>query len=80
MARYFFDVMDGGICLDDVGVEFPDAQSACKEALHALPDLAKSFLPEKVSEEVVITMRDESGKALYRATLTIKTEWLGQQT
>jgi hypothetical protein len=76
MGRYFFDVSDGNLLTDDVGIEFADARCASQEALQSLPDMAKGLLPDTGSETVTVTMRDERGTAVYRATLTIKGEWL----
>jgi hypothetical protein len=76
MGRYFFDVNDGNLITDDDGIEFADARCASQEALQSLPDIAKGLLPSTSSETVTVTMRDARGTALYRATLTIKSEWL----
>jgi hypothetical protein len=79
MARYFFDVSDGELARDDDGVEFADAHCASREALQSLPDMAKDLLPTTGSETITVTMRDEHGTLLYRATLTIEGEWLQDQ-
>ncbi len=76
MARYFFDVSDCNLVTDDDGIEFADARCASREALQSLPDMAKGMLLSGASEAVTVTMRDEHGTTLYRATLTIKDEWL----
>ncbi|MGU3664534.1 DUF6894 family protein [Methylobacterium sp. A49B] len=79
MARYFFDVSNGETVTDDDGIEFTDAHRASKEALQSLPDMAKDLHPSSEPETVTITVRDESGTALYRATLTIEGTWLQDQ-
>lgn len=76
MARYFFDVLNGGLAIDDEGIECLDAQSASREALHALPDLAKSYSVGEAIEQITVIMRDGLGRAIFRATLTIDAEWL----
>ena len=76
MARYFFDIVDGGLSLDDEGVEFADVRTASREALQSLPDLAESHITDHQAGEVTVTLRDDRGTSLYRATLKIDTEWL----
>lgn len=77
MALFYFDVLDGGLNLDDEGLEFPSAAEARREALRALPDIAKGLLDAEDEREVSITMRDAGGTLLFEATLTIEARWLG---
>ncbi|MCJ2016426.1 hypothetical protein MKK84_03110 [Methylobacterium sp. E-065] len=79
MARYFFDVSNGSDVSDDVGLVFDDARSASQEALRSLPDMVKDQLLGSVGEKVSVTMRDDHGIPVYRATLTIEGEWLAGQ-
>jgi len=76
MGRYFFDVSDNDLVTDDDGIEFPNARCASQEALQSLPDMAKALVPERGKDTVTVTMRNEHGIAIYKATLTIKSEWL----
>ncbi|CAA2159890.1 hypothetical protein MBRA_05070 [Methylobacterium brachiatum] len=76
MPRYFFDVMDGDLIVDSEGVDLPDVRAAHDKAIKALPDITKSYLSDKQKQEVSVTMRDESGRPMFRATLTIRAEWL----
>lgn len=76
MARYFFDVADGDIVHDDDGLEFDDVRSASREALRSLPDLARDLHLSTTGEKLSVTMRDDHGVPIYRATLTIQDEWL----
>lgn len=76
MARYFFDVTNGGVVSDDEGIEFDNAQSASQEALRSLPDMATDHLLMQVDKKVSVSMRDDHGIPVYRATLTIEGEWL----
>ncbi|WP_267426989.1 hypothetical protein [Methylobacterium sp. GC_Met_2] len=79
MARYFFDVTNGSVVSDDEGIEFDDAHSASQEALRSLPDMVKDQPLGSVGEKVSVTMRDDHGIPVYRATLTIEDEWLAGQ-
>lgn len=79
MARYFFDVSNGSDISDDVGLDFDNAHTASQEALWSLPDMVKDQPPGSVGEKVSVTMRDDHGIPVYRATLTIEGEWLAGQ-
>ncbi|MCJ2065385.1 hypothetical protein MKK63_22110 [Methylobacterium sp. J-088] len=79
MARYFFDVSNGGDVSDDVGLVFDDAHTASQEALRSLPDMVKDQPLTRMGEKVSVTMRDDHGIPVYRATLTIEGEWLTRQ-
>lgn len=76
MARYFFDVDDGDLSRDDEGLDFVSVDAACDQALASLPDIAKGCVSERTKEEVSITVRDGGDRAVFRATLVIKAEWL----
>ena len=80
MARYFFDVSNGSDVSDDVGLDFDDAHTASQEALRSLPDMVKDQPLTRTGEKVSVTMRDDFGIPVYRATLTIEGEWLTRQS
>lgn len=80
MARYFFDVSNGKEVTDDVGLDFDDAHIASQELLRSLPDMVKDQPLGCVGEKVSVTMRDDHGVPVYRATLTIEGEWLAGQS
>lgn len=79
MARYFFDVANGSVVSDDVGLDFDNAQTASQEALRSLPDMVKDQPLGSAGGKVSIAMRDGQGILVYRATLTIEDEWLTGQ-
>lgn len=76
MSRYYFDVLDGGLFIDDEGTEFPDLATARTETLRSLPEMAKHRADLEGAREVSITMRDEASRPVFQATLTIATRWL----
>ena len=65
---------------DDVGLDFDDAHTASQEALRSLPDMVKDQPLTRTGEKVSVTMRDDFGIPVYRATLTIEGEWLTRQS
>lgn len=76
MPRFFFDITDGTSTLDGEGLEFPGAHAACDAALATLPDIARDELRSGPSREVSVVMRDESGRAIFTASLTLQARWL----
>ncbi len=80
MARYYFDVLDGRLFHDEVGVEFPDRAAARTEALRSLPEMARNIRNIEDGHEVSVTMRDEAGREIFAATLTIDARWLDEAT
>ena len=76
MPRYFFDVTDGREHVDEDGLEFRDLHQASREALRSLPEIAAGYATPRDSGEIAITVRDESGAAIYRASMSIRSELL----
>lgn len=77
MPFYYFDIDDGHeLTRDDTGVEFADLQAARDAAISILPEVAREILPDGDMREIVSTLRDESGRNVFRATLSLQTVWL----
>lgn len=76
MPRFYFDIADGGLIVDADGTEFPDAHAARDAAIRTLPDLAKDYIANGPSHEVLVLMRDENDRALFTASLTLTAKWL----
>ena len=77
MPRYYFDTSNGDHHVrDDVGVELPGLEAAANEAVMALPDLARDALPDGDRRDFVASVRDETGRVAFRATLSLAVEWL----
>jgi hypothetical protein len=74
-VRYFFDIEDGvDEVRDDEGLELSGLEAAKAEAVRTLPDLAKSGVPERDQRVVAIRVRDETGQAVLKASLTLAVE------
>ena len=70
LPRYFVDVQDGDdIYQDDLGSELKDFEQARQEALASLAQIARDNLMEGAGRECIVTIRNECGTSLYRATL-----------
>ena len=76
MPLFFFDITDGGLILDDLGTEFPNAHAARDAAIKVLPDVARDTIGEGEGREVVVLMRDDANRALFTAALTLTAKWL----
>lgn len=76
MPRFYFDIVDGGLTIDDTGSEYPNAHAARAAAIAALPDVARDVIAEGKGREVVVLMRDDSDRALFTASLTLTAKWL----
>lgn len=76
MPRFFFDIVDGGLTVDDVGLDFADAHAARDVALKTLPAVARDEIGDGTSHEVSVLIRDEDNRALFMASLTFTAKWL----
>ncbi len=77
MPRFFFDIHDGtSQTRDEEGHDFINASVACEQAVGVLPDIARDTLPIYSQHQFVTQMRDESGKIIFTATLSLMTKWL----
>jgi hypothetical protein len=75
MARFFFDIDDGpNRSNDDTGLDFPDRETARDNAVSALPDIARDVMPDGMKRDFAVTMRDEDGTPIFRATLAFTAE------
>ncbi|MCE4226739.1 hypothetical protein HCU64_23640 [Methylobacterium sp. C25] len=79
MPRYFFDVADGDRHVrDEEGLELPDGESARREAICSLLDIARDELPDGDHRSFVITVRDGDETSLLSARLALDAKWLAQ--
>ena len=80
MPHFYFDI-DDGLCvhIDEDGVILPDAQAARDEALDILPRITRESLPVGDGRTYSSSVRDESGKVIYRAPLSLVAEWPGEE-
>jgi hypothetical protein len=72
MPRYYFDTHDDDRFVpDNEGVELDGVEEAKTEAVTALPDMASDALPCGDRRDFVITVRDEGGHQVMKATLSL---------
>lgn len=77
MPRYYFDIHDGRVARDEVGVECADLQAAVLTAKEALPSIAADEVPKDGERQAItVLVSDEEGHAVYLAALTYTGTWL----
>lgn len=77
MPTYFFDMHDGDKHhIDDHGHDFPNNQAARKEALAALPSIAKDKFPDGNRRDFIMDVRDANHKVIFTATLSLVARWV----
>ena len=77
MALFFFDTVGDGVSFrDHEGSDLESAEAARKTALEILPELANHRVPLRDRFNYGVTVRDEVGRAIYQATLTVSGEWI----
>jgi hypothetical protein len=77
LPRYFFDTADGDSRLrDDEGVELAELGQARHEALTTLGEIARDELAAFDEREFTITVRNEAGKPVLRASLRLSVQRL----
>jgi hypothetical protein len=75
MPRYFFDMHDGRFIPDDEGVVLDGLDAACREVWRTLPMMmADRELGDGSACELRMAVRDEGGRTVFRATLTLGIE------
>jgi hypothetical protein len=82
MARFFFDIDDGEKkAIDREGTNLSGRAEARREAIGILPDVARETLPDGNQRRFACSVRDEGGKVIFTATLTLRAEWsAGEET
>jgi hypothetical protein len=75
MTRYFFDTRDDALASsDEFGIAMQSLTEAQLEAARCIAEMAKDVVPSSVARDLEVTVRDETGKQLMRATLNFKIE------
>lgn len=77
MPRYYFDLITSeGITTDEQGQVMSGLDAMRREALQVLPDVARDELPDGDRDVFAIRVRDETGRYIFEATLSLKADWL----
>ncbi|MCJ2043803.1 hypothetical protein MKK58_04530 [Methylobacterium sp. J-078] len=76
MERYFFDVEDGHLTMDDDGRDLDGADAVAAAAMSTLLEIARFEVVANNERELSVTVRNEAGDPIYRASITVKAGWL----
>lgn len=80
MPRYFFDVLDGDRhTRDDEGLVLVDRESARREAIASLIDIARDELPDGDRRSFVVRVREGSARYLLAAKLAVDADWIDEK-
>jgi hypothetical protein len=75
MRLYYFDVHDGEtFSADDIGIECAGMDEVPKQAVKALPEMARDELPDGDIRDFAVDARDEAGRRVLKATLSLRVE------
>jgi hypothetical protein len=78
MARYYIDVGGAGRhSFDCGGQELLDLRAVRKEAIGVLLEISRDALGDCDQGDLVAGVRDESGMVVFRARVSLMTEWPG---
>lgn len=76
LPRYYFDVIDGDRqTRDEEGLVLANRESARREAIASLLDLARDELPDGDHRSFLITVRDACDRYLLTVTLAVDADW-----
>jgi hypothetical protein len=74
--RFFFDTYDGQTLVEDEeGLELEGPQAARDQAQAALADMVRDVMPDGDQRTLTIRVRNESGKTVLKATVSLMVEW-----
>jgi hypothetical protein len=77
MPIFYFDITDGSKESRDAdGLEYPSLEAARAAALSTLGEIARDELPDGDERDFSASIRDESGRVLLIARLTLTIEKL----
>jgi hypothetical protein len=77
VPRFYFDIDDGDRSIDDdEGLVFADIMAARAQAIAVLPEIARDHVGTSDRQDFVSVVRDERGRPVFRAKLSLVTEWL----
>ena len=78
MPRYFFDLYDDLVVIDDVGQELDNLEQARREAIAAVTGIAHDILPDNGPAKTLrCNVRDELDNVVLHAEIAFKVSYGG---
>ncbi|RWD10638.1 MAG: hypothetical protein EOS75_05340 [Mesorhizobium sp.] len=80
MSNYLFEVVRNGHAVGDAWVDLDSLSEMRREALKALQDIAVDEMASSdLDESMTISVRDEAGRLVYSATISVSQSFSGSQ-
>jgi hypothetical protein len=78
LSLYYFDIDDGRqASCDKQGTEFADFGAVANQAVVVLAEIVRdNRLPSSDHCVSAVSVRNEEGRVIFKATLTLQSEWL----
>jgi hypothetical protein len=77
LPRFYFDTFDGDhSASDSEGIDCATMKNVQDCAVDALPDMAREMLPDGANRMFRVSVRDDGGQVVFKATLELKSTWL----
>ncbi len=77
MPTFYFDFhREGTSTIDKEGDDYRSAEAARADLVRTLAEISNDITPDRERREIIGEMRDEAGKRLLRATMSLKVESL----
>ena len=76
LPRYFFDIEDGGLQIDETGTECADLDAVQRAAMQILPEIARFETDVADRHTFTVIARDADRYPVFTATLSLTGLWL----
>ena len=77
MPRFYIDTSDQQRFIrDEQGYDYATLEEAKEAAINALPEMARDALPDDRANAFLVLVRDEQGRNVLQATLSLAVVWL----
>jgi hypothetical protein len=77
MPRYYLDIYNAdGLTEDEEGQVFETPLRLRQAAIRILPDIVRDEILDVDETSIAVKVRDESGRRVFEASLTIVSKWV----
>ncbi|WP_409567214.1 DUF6894 family protein [Methylobacterium sp. E-016] len=76
VARYFFDIADGDLRIDETGTECADLDAVRSAAMQILPEIARFEIGNGDRHTFTVIARDVGRRPVFTTTLSLTGLWL----
>jgi hypothetical protein len=76
LPRYFFDIEDGGLQIDETGTDCAHLDAVRRAAMQILPEIARFETDGGDRHTFTVIARDADRRPVFTATLSLTGLWL----